>query len=56
MTGRVVAFPTLRSCADCLHYDMPPMRCRLFDTEVDSETEAAKDCDGFSHAAPPRPW
>lgn len=43
----VIAFPSVRSCFLCAHYDYDHSRCRLFDEPIDSELFAARDCAGY---------
>lgn len=51
--GEVIEFPSKRTCFTCQHYAWSAFgngRCRLFDTEIDSETQAARDCAGYEHS------
>jgi hypothetical protein len=44
----ILAFPTKQTCFRCEHY--LDQYCRLFDEPIESEIEAAKDCNGFEVA------
>lgn len=43
--GEVIEFPVQRTCFKCEHYT--ENYCQLFDTPIDSELYAAKDCAGY---------
>lgn len=44
----ILAFPTQQTCFRCQHYG--DRYCQLFDERIESEIEAAKDCNGFEVA------
>lgn len=46
--NNVVPFPFQVTCFHCAHYT--ESYCRLFDEPIESEIEAAKDCNGFEVA------
>ena len=47
MTAEILHFPTRRTCFRCRHYAEWATHCLMFDEDIDSEIEAAKDCPAF---------